>query len=70
MRLFALAILVSGSQAVAAPTLDPLFADNAVIQRGQPIQVRSQADPGERVTVTLGSASATATANRGRASLL
>jgi len=58
LRLLALAILAFGSQAVAAPTLDPLFTDHAVIQRDRPIHVRGRADPGERVTVTLGSASA------------
>ncbi|HXG82155.1 MAG TPA: 9-O-acetylesterase, partial [Sphingomicrobium sp.] len=65
MRLFALAILVSAGQAVAVPTLDPLFSDHAVVQRDRPIHVRGRADPGERVAVTLGTASATATTNKG-----
>jgi sialate O-acetylesterase len=50
--------------AVAAPTLDPLFSDHAVLQRGKPIAIWGKADPGEKVTVTLGSASRTATAGK------
>jgi len=64
LRLSAFVILAFASQAAAAPTLDPLFTDHAVIQRDRPIHVRGRAGPGERVTVTLGPASASATANR------
>src|SRR4051812_41815007 len=48
--------------ASAAPTLDPLFGDHAVLQRERPIAVTGIAQPGETVNVTLGSARATARA--------
>jgi sialate O-acetylesterase len=58
------AALSLGSPAAAAPSLHPLFADHAVLQRGRPILVRGKAEPGERVTVTLGAAVRTVTAGK------
>ncbi|HWT13514.1 MAG TPA: sialate O-acetylesterase [Allosphingosinicella sp.] len=63
-RAAALAALVMSAQVAAQPTLDPLFSDHAVLQRGRPIAVWGTAAPSERVTVTLGSASASARAGR------
>lgn len=57
------AAFLAATAAAAAPTLDPLFGDNAVLQRERPIAVWGKADPGEAVTVTLGTASASATAD-------
>ncbi|HEX8263024.1 MAG TPA: sialate O-acetylesterase, partial [Allosphingosinicella sp.] len=51
----------------AAPVLHPLFSNHAVLQRGGPIAVWGTAEPGERVTVTLGGASRTAAAGADRA---
>jgi sialate O-acetylesterase len=59
-----LTALLAGTAAQAAPVLDPLFGDHAVLQRGRPIAVRGTADPGERVTVTLGAATGTGQADR------
>jgi sialate O-acetylesterase len=53
-RLVAAATLAAcASPLSAAPALDPVFSDHAVIQRERPIIVRGTADPGERLTVTL-----------------
>ncbi|QAY79935.1 9-O-acetylesterase [Sphingosinicella sp. BN140058] len=49
--------------AAAAPTLNPIFSDHAVLQRDRPILVYGTAAAGEKVTVTLGSVSRTVTAN-------
>ncbi|WP_146151073.1 sialate O-acetylesterase [Allosphingosinicella deserti] len=49
---------------LAAPVLDPVFSDHAVLQRDKPILLWGRADPGEKVTVTIGSARGTATADR------
>lgn len=57
-------LLALPSAAQAQPLLHPLFSDHAVLQRGQPIPVWGTASPGERVTVTLGTARRTATAGR------
>jgi sialate O-acetylesterase len=55
------ALLPSGAE--AAPALHPMFADHAVLQRDRPIAVWGSADPGERVTVTLGAATRSVTAD-------
>ena len=47
----------------AAPLLNPLFADHAVLQRDRPIPVWGHAEPGATVTISLGSASATTQAS-------
>lgn len=57
----AAALALAGTAASAAPTLHPLFSDHAVLQRGRPIAIWGKAAPGEKVTVTLGTASRTAT---------
>src|SRR5690349_6445242 len=49
--------------AADAPLLGPLFVDHAVLQRDRPIKVGGEAAPGEAVTITLGSASVSATAD-------
>jgi sialate O-acetylesterase len=56
------ALCSAAAPAHAEPVLGPLFTDHAVLQRERPIAVWGTADPGEEVTVTLGSATA-----RGRA---
>lgn len=58
----ALGTLLLPATAQAAPSLDPLYSDHAVLQRGRPIIVSGQADAGERVTVALGEISASSTA--------
>ena len=55
---------VQSSIAVASPTLlDPVFGDHAVLQRGRPIPIWGRAEAGTRVTVSLNTANATATAD-------
>ena len=64
-RLIAALILAGlATPAIAAPKLAQLFSDHAVLQRGRPIAVWGSADPGERLTVTLGEASRDVTAGR------
>jgi len=62
--LIILALAATASSALAEPRLASPFSDHAVLQRGRPIPVWGTADPGERVTVALGEASRTATADR------
>ena len=65
MRRIAFVLLVSTcSAAAAAPQLAPTLSDHAVLQRGQPIPVWGMAQPGETVTVSLGSSTRTAKADR------
>jgi len=45
------------------PFLHPLFTDNMVVQRGASVPVWGWAQPGEKVTVTLGARKATTTAD-------
>ena len=42
------------SSAIAAPTIDPQFGTNAVIQRGKPVILSGSAAPNESVTVAFG----------------
>ena len=58
-----LALLLPAA-ASAAPALNPIFSDHAVLQRGKPIAVWGTADPGERVAVALGPARASVRAGR------
>ncbi|MGA0544072.1 sialate O-acetylesterase [Brevundimonas sp. VNH65] len=57
-------LLAFGLASVAAPvsaaplTLEPLFSDHMVVQRGRPVTVRGQGAPGARITVRLLSAEA------------
>ena len=60
----ALALALVPAAGAAAPALNPVFSDHAVLQRGKPIAVWGTADPGEKVTVALGGARRTATAAR------
>jgi len=53
------AFLLAGA-AQAAPVLHPLFSDHGVLQRDRPIRIWGKADPGERVSVTLGAGRAEA----------
>lgn len=46
-------LALSAPPALAAPRLDPMFGDHAVIQRDHPVTVTGRADSGETVTVTL-----------------
>lgn len=60
------------AQSGAPPLLADVFQDHAVLQRGKPISVWGQAAPGAALTVRLGGASVSATADaegRWRASL-
>ena len=50
----------------AAPALPHVFGDRMVLQRDAPILIWGWADPGEKITVTLGGAQAFATANAQR----
>lgn len=59
-----LAALALGGAAEAAPRLDPLFSDRAVLQRERSIAVLGTADPGERLTVTLAGNSRSVVAGR------
>lgn len=61
---FALILVVLGAfPARADVTLSTIFADHAVVQRDLPVPVWGTAEPGEQVTVALGDARATATAD-------
>jgi len=60
--IFAL-LLLAGAPAEPASLLHPMFADHAVLQRGQPIPVYGQAKPGADISVQLGSATASAHAD-------
>jgi len=51
--------------ATAAPRLDGVLSDHAVIQRGKPIRVSGRAEAGERVRVSLAGQSVVAVADRG-----
>ncbi len=62
----AIAVLLasSASAALAAPRLDGVLTDHAVIQRGQPIALTGEAAAGETVMITLAGRSVTAKADR------
>jgi len=57
----ALSALASGASAQAL--LAPVFSDHAVLQRGQPIRVWGQVQPGAAVAIDLAGQTATATAD-------
>lgn len=59
----ALTLAVAASAAVADVRPHGLFVDHAVLQRDVPLKVWGTADAGERVTVTLNGATASATAD-------
>ncbi|MBO9519231.1 MAG: sialate O-acetylesterase [Porphyrobacter sp.] len=54
--------MVLPTAAQAAPQLLPIWQDHAVIQRDKPVVVEGTAQPGEKVSATLGTDSASATA--------
>lgn len=58
-----LALCLASMAARADVRLHALFADHAVLQRDRPLPVWGWADPGEEVMVSLGTASARATAD-------
>jgi len=62
--IFALLVILLGAfQARADVTLSKIFSDHAVLQRDLPLPVWGTAEPGEKVTVKLGDAQATTTAD-------
>lgn len=63
MRLLIIALLslISVSDARAALELPSLFTDSMVLQRDQPVRIWGWAEPGARVTVTMGTQKPTAT---------
>lgn len=56
--------LLAPAAAAAAPTLDGILGDHAVLQRGQPILLTGHALPGETVMIGLAGRSAVVTAAR------
>jgi len=56
------AVMLAGSGARADVTPASLFSDHMVLQQGMPVPVWGKAEPGEQVTVELGSQKQTATA--------
>jgi len=63
MRWVLMPLLLAASAAQAAPVLNPIFSDHGVLQRGRPIAIWGTAGPSERVSVSLGNATAAATAD-------
>ena len=61
---FAIALLAA-TPAWGAPLFHPMFADHAVLQRGQPIRLYGQAKAGSEIRVELGGQSAVARADSG-----
>ncbi|WBH15515.1 sialate O-acetylesterase [Sphingomonas radiodurans] len=59
-----LALLATASAVQAAPRLDGVVSDHAVLQRGQPIVLTGDAMPGETVLVSLAGRSTVVTAGR------
>jgi sialate O-acetylesterase len=58
------ALALSASSVLAAPQLDGVVGDHAVLQRGQPVVLTGQAAAGETVMITLAGRSVTAKAAR------
>ena len=63
-RLLVAATLLPANAAAAAPSLDPMFGDHAVVQRDAPVRVRGTAAPGERLTVSFAGQTRAARADR------
>jgi len=63
--LWAVGLAVSVAPAVADVSLPAIFSDHAVLQKSAHVPVWGRAEPGEKVTVTLGQAKAVATAGDG-----
>jgi sialate O-acetylesterase len=56
----------SGAAARPLPFVNPIFADNVVIQRGKPATIWGWSDPGDTVRVQIGANTATGTAGADR----
>lgn len=52
-HLLTVALLLSGTAAIAAPRLDPTFSDHAVLQRDKPIELTGITAPNETMTIQL-----------------
>jgi sialate O-acetylesterase len=63
-RTLILAAALAATPAAAAPKLDTLFSDHAVLQRGRPIAIWGTADPRENLTVSLDGQSVAARAGK------
>ncbi len=57
------AVAAWGQGVEAKPFLHPLFTDNMVVQRGQPVPIWGWAEPGEKVTVQMHGQAASAVAD-------
>lgn len=64
VRSFAILLGTSASSLSAAPTLSPIWADNAVIQRDQPIVLEGKSASNREVRVTLGTQTQVVTADK------
>lgn len=64
--MIAVITIMIGSAAMATMTLNKLFSDGAVLQRGMPVPIWGNADKGERVTVEFQKQRVSAIANDGR----
>ena len=62
-RTLALALLLTAGAAAAEPVILTPMSSHAVIQRDRPLIVTGTADPGEAVTIAMGSGSVQATAD-------
>ncbi|MDG5487460.1 sialate O-acetylesterase [Sphingomonas sp. BGYR3] len=62
-RTFAAALLLAAGAAQAEPVILTPMSSHAVIQRDRPVIVTGTADPGEALTIAMGSAAAKATAD-------
>ncbi|MCL1888439.1 MAG: 9-O-acetylesterase, partial [Kiritimatiellaeota bacterium] len=60
---FLATLALAATTASADVVLAPFFRDNAVLQREKPVPVWGRADPGEKITVTFHSQTASATAD-------
>ena len=60
----AVAMLGSAAPLMAAPTLSPIWGEDAVVQRDWPIVVEGKGQPGEKITVQLGNQSASGNADK------
>ena len=65
VRLCVVLLTCVATPALADVRLSPLFSDHMVLQQGAPVPIWGNAEPGEQVTVTVGDAKATATADAG-----
>ncbi|RST30214.1 9-O-acetylesterase [Sphingomonas ginkgonis] len=59
-----LAALLASTSALAAPAIDPMLGDHAVIQRGKPILLRGTATAGERLQVAFAGVTRSVAAGR------